>query len=446
VLVTHQRQFLHKCDRIAVLRHGCLLACGSWQDLLPLQLPELVGGAVTMSLDVAEEGVEEVDAEQQQAEQQQQQDAGQEAGADSQRAAAAAGSEQQQQDGEEQQSAAAAADEELPEVFKEAAAKPFAAGAAASATGDKAQLSSGNSEAHEGSNSSSSSGGGEKFKKKFPLSRERTMAPDINRRPADSGRPSSSSNGSSWWGSLGLGGSLNPSRSMSRFVRNISRRFGSRRDVAAGGKAAAAAAEDASSDDDFFGDEGAGNRGSFAARGLADSFAYAQLAITRSISSLFVPPAYLPGGPLYAGPAAAAPAAAAPLQKVDSGKAFGRQDSRRGLALLAPVRSLIVLSHQASLQRGLSMHTAAAAAAKAAGSTGDAAAAAAAAGQLVTAEKRETGSVSWKVYGAYAQQVGLVTSWLMLSALVLGQGVYLAADWWLAMWSASPTGQQLQMK
>jgi hypothetical protein len=35
-----------------------------------------------------------------------------------------------------------------------------------------------------------------------------------------------------------------------------------------------------------------------------------------------------------------------------------------------------------------------------------------------------------------------VMYWLLL----LGQGVFLAADWWLAMWSASPTGQQLQMK
>jgi hypothetical protein len=34
----------------------------------------------------------------------------------------------------------------------------------------------------------------------------------------------------------------------------------------------------------------------------------------------------------------------------------------------------------------------------------------------------------------------------MLWALVRGQAMFLAADWWLAILSASPTGQQLQMK
>jgi hypothetical protein len=380
-----------------------------------------------MSLDVAEEEAAEED-EQQQQQQQQQQVAG-DSRDDSQEAAAAAGSgEQQQQDAANQ---AAAGVEELPEVFNAAAAQPFESAAAASdAAGKQVQLSSGSSDTQEGSSSSGSgSGSDEKPKVKFPLSRERTMAPDVNRRPADSGRLVSNNNsGSSWWGSFG--GGLNPSRSMGRFVRNISRRFGSKQEAIA-----AATEEDTSSDDDMFGEE---SPGGFAA-GLSSSFAYAQLAITRSISSLFVPPAYLPGGPLYAGPAAAA---APHLQKVDSGKALNRADSRKGLALLAPVRSLIILSQTASLQRGISISNAA----KDGNAAAAAAAAAATAGQLVSAEKRETGSVSWKVYGAYAQQVGLVTSWLMLSALVLGQGVYLAADWWLAMWSASPTGQQLQMK
>jgi hypothetical protein len=434
VLVTHQRQFLPKCDRIAVLRQGCLLACGSWQELLPLQLPELVGGAVTMSLDAAEESVGE--------DEQQQQDEAQGLSVDRQEAAAGVvGSSQLQQDGSADQ--VPAAGEELPQVFRAAAAQPIDSAAVVAAAENGVQIkSSGNAE---DSGSSGSSGSSGDKSSKFPLSRDRTMAPDVNRRPADSSRPRGSSSSGSWWGGLSLGGSLNPSRSMGRFVRNISRRFGSRSDAAAG-KAAAAAAGDVSSDEDVFGDEAVSNR----REGLASSFAYAQLAVTRSVQSLFVPPAYLPRGPLYAAGSAAAAAAGADsaaaavrLQKFDSGKAFGRQDSSRGLASLAPIRSLIVLSHQASLQRGVSMH-AAAAAAKLSSSNGDAAAAAA--GQLVTAEKRETGSVSWKVYGAYAQQVGVVTSWLMLSALVLGQGVFLAADWWLAMWSASPTGQQLQMK
>jgi ABC-type sulfate/molybdate transport systems ATPase subunit len=44
VLVTHQRQYLPRCDRVAVLRGGELVALGTWQDLMELQLPELVAG------------------------------------------------------------------------------------------------------------------------------------------------------------------------------------------------------------------------------------------------------------------------------------------------------------------------------------------------------------------------------------------------------------------
>lgn len=44
LLVTHQRQFLPRCDRIAVLRDGRLHALGSWQEVAALQLPELVAG------------------------------------------------------------------------------------------------------------------------------------------------------------------------------------------------------------------------------------------------------------------------------------------------------------------------------------------------------------------------------------------------------------------
>ena len=44
VLVTHQRQYLPRCDRVAVLRDGALVALGTWQELMELQLPELVAG------------------------------------------------------------------------------------------------------------------------------------------------------------------------------------------------------------------------------------------------------------------------------------------------------------------------------------------------------------------------------------------------------------------
>ncbi len=44
VLVTHQRQFLPRCDRVLVLRHGRVLALGTWQEVAAMQLPELTAG------------------------------------------------------------------------------------------------------------------------------------------------------------------------------------------------------------------------------------------------------------------------------------------------------------------------------------------------------------------------------------------------------------------
>jgi len=43
LLVTHQRQFLPRCDRVLVLRAGRVLALGTWEQLLPMGLPELMG-------------------------------------------------------------------------------------------------------------------------------------------------------------------------------------------------------------------------------------------------------------------------------------------------------------------------------------------------------------------------------------------------------------------
>ena len=47
LLVTHQRQYFPRCDRLAVLRGGRLVACGTWAEVAALQLAELdtgVGG------------------------------------------------------------------------------------------------------------------------------------------------------------------------------------------------------------------------------------------------------------------------------------------------------------------------------------------------------------------------------------------------------------------
>ncbi len=53
ILVTHQRQYLPQCDRVAVLRGGRLVALGSYQEIAQLQLPELLAGGAGVSLDQA---------------------------------------------------------------------------------------------------------------------------------------------------------------------------------------------------------------------------------------------------------------------------------------------------------------------------------------------------------------------------------------------------------
>lgn len=55
-------------------------------------------------------------------------------------------------------------------------------------------------------------------------------------------------------------------------------------------------------------------------------------------------------------------------------------------------------------------------------------------GQLVKDEERAVGSVKLSVYGAYWRQVGNLVSTLLMLALIVGQGVYLASEWWLAQW------------
>jgi hypothetical protein len=71
---------------------------------------------------------------------------------------------------------------------------------------------------------------------------------------------------------------------------------------------------------------------------------------------------------------------------------------------------------------------------------------AAASGQLVAAERRETGSVSWGVYLRYCQQIGYAISVCMLVSLLAGQGVFMAAEWWLSLWAATPPAQQRKTK
>ena len=46
ILLTHQRQFLPRCDRVLVLRAGHIQALGTWEEVAGLNLPELTAGAL----------------------------------------------------------------------------------------------------------------------------------------------------------------------------------------------------------------------------------------------------------------------------------------------------------------------------------------------------------------------------------------------------------------
>ena len=43
LLVTHQRQFLPKCDRIVVVNGGVIQAIGTWEELHKFEILEAIG-------------------------------------------------------------------------------------------------------------------------------------------------------------------------------------------------------------------------------------------------------------------------------------------------------------------------------------------------------------------------------------------------------------------
>jgi hypothetical protein len=383
ILVTHQRQYLPKCDKVAVLRHGRLVACGPYEQLAAQQLPELVGGAVSMSLDAADEHVQQADT-------------------------TAAGAADQQSDPGSALATATQPARTAGKQQQEQVVSDGGASSSSSAEEDSAELFGG-----------AASG----------LSRIRTMAPDVNRRPADSGRVPAlngsfvgvanggSSGGGAWWRGASLARSF--SRLGSGFFRQGS------------GHGAATAASRASS---------ASGWGNLPAG--AGGWATFKLRLHRSVAGLFTPPAYLPGGALYEAPASSRPR----LVSAASGTAYS-SSSRKGLAMLGPVRSMV--GWQAPLAPSYSAKHAgvvAAAAANGGSMAAAAASAAAASGQLVLSEGRETGSVSWRIYGIYAKKIGVVLSACIFAGLVVGQGLMLAAEWWLALWSIASPAEQSKPK
>ncbi|KAL4424666.1 hypothetical protein ABPG77_004473 [Micractinium sp. CCAP 211/92] len=64
-------------------------------------------------------------------------------------------------------------------------------------------------------------------------------------------------------------------------------------------------------------------------------------------------------------------------------------------------------------------------------------------GRLIVTEDRAVGSVSWAIYGRFAQRMGMAVVILIAAALLLGQAIYLFGDYWLATWaSKSPETQR----
>jgi hypothetical protein len=396
ILVTHQRQYLPKCDRIAVLRNGQLAACGTYEEASALQLPELIGGAVTMSLDTPT-------------------------------------AEQEQQ--ELAQSAALAATQLATVV---AAAVPADA---ISASEQQQQQHAGKAVAGTSSSSLGSSEDSEDSIAGRMLSRVRTMAPDINKRPADSGQlQASSSNGSIWAG--------NSNGGKNSFVRAASR-------LRMWGSGVFQRQQQQ--------DEQPQPQAVDITPGPASGGVWSRLKsrVYFSITSLFTPPAYLPGGVYYSPPQQLKALELQPgVQSVPS--AVLRGPSLKGLAMLGPVRSLMphgvaqLTNGSGKWQQGAVNGVAAAAggvdgiqgaaAGKEVSSNGTVAAAAAPVGQLVAAEGREIGSVSWSVYGQYCKQLGVLTTVLLTCALFAGQVLVLAAEWWLALWASSSPAEQRQSR
>lgn len=344
VLVTHQRQFYPRLDRLAVLRGGRLIACGTYEEVAALKLPELTAGA-------AEEG----DLQE-----------GEAAPAPAPAPALPAPA---------TKAAAATAAPEGGGAVKLPAGAGGLGGGGAAGEGEGAAVGGDEDfddfvidDDDDEEDEDDGKDGGAAAGRRWPpgLSRERTMAPDVNRRPADSGRVQrlgSAAAGGDPWGGGGntwlarRRGSLNMGlRALSRSFTQLPGRLGS----AIGG----------------VGGGGAGGAGA--------------------------PPAW----------------------------------RWRSFLLMSPPDS--------KLSRGGSSSAAASTSGGASG--GGAASPAARRGQLVKAEAREVGGVSWAVYGRYAARAGAAAALLVAALLLGGQGVAIASDWWLALWAYAPPAAQSEAR
>lgn len=63
-------------------------------------------------------------------------------------------------------------------------------------------------------------------------------------------------------------------------------------------------------------------------------------------------------------------------------------------------------------------------------------------GQLIKAEGRVLGGVSWSVYLSYWKYAGMEAVVLLALLLIVGQGTSLASEWWLSLWAYASPSQQ----
>jgi ABC-type multidrug transport system fused ATPase/permease subunit len=377
VLVTHQRQYLPRCDRVVVLRGGQVAAVGTWEELSRRDdLPELAQGALeALHLDDGDHGAD---------------------------GANGGGGEEKKK--EEEAGV-------LPPLPPSSSSKPPAAGRIAEEEEDEDDDASTDDDEADSPSSD------------LPSSDDLGRGPSVVRRASQSRVAS-------------FLAALRPAGGAS-FLR-ASFAGGGRGRWGANGKAG-----DDDDDDDDDDDESAGPDGlsrvrtmmpdvNTAAKG-ARRGAGSKKAAVASRAAATIPAAAAAAAAASASSSTANPwAAATPsLTNGNNGGArsflFGRGGAvaRAGaLPAAASAPSVVLAAAKAKEERRATRRHYKA-------------------GRLVRAEGRESGSVSWGVYGRYVRAAGLPASVLVAFALVAGQAAALAAEWWLAQWAnTSPPQQQ----
>ncbi|KAG2425890.1 hypothetical protein HYH02_014893 [Chlamydomonas schloesseri] len=334
LLVTHQRQYLPKCDRVMVLRGGRVLALAGWREVAALRLPELTAGQGGLAA------------------------AGPAGGGGGGGAAEEGGGEEPLEDGPT-----------VDEVLDQEAAG-LGGGKAAAGAAEQAVVSGGSS----GSSSSTAAaaGGVAAGVVAVEMVEAAEAAEAVVLELADEGAA----------------------------------------DVAAKGAAAAAAVNGtteaaetptAAAANSQYGANGAANRGSFMDR--------YRLSMSRT---------FVAGRANGAGGAAAGGGGigrSGTLGRMANSALWLRQQISMALSGGGGGNGIVTVSKSTSLTR---VDT----------------------GKLVASEDKATGTVSWAVYGRYCRHMGLGATAFIVAGMLAGQGVFLASEWWLALWSRADAGDQ----